>query len=355
MGAIRLLLAISVATAHLAGALFRDVDDAEKIIFNIGGGRAVFLFFVVSGFLMSYVLAEKYDYDAPAFYRARFVRIYPLWWALCLFVFITTPGIFGRPAADFAWTLILAGADWITALKTFPEPYPALLAHPLGVGWSLAVEVSFYLVAPFLLRSLTASIVAFVLSAAARGYIGHRYMPDPEWLCLAYYFAPTLLPFFLLGHFARLAWAWLPIDRRFGPVLLAASGALMMKANGYIENNWFYASTLFFAAALPPIFDLTRNNRRMNAAGDLTYPLYLTHTLTLMAVLLIGPQIRTALAAILPSAFSQFALGALGINIAFLVVAWATLALVERPLTRFAAELLQRRSRPIATSDQPAE
>jgi peptidoglycan/LPS O-acetylase OafA/YrhL len=60
VGAIRLFLALSVALAHLANETFPDVPRAQWPWFGLGGNWTVMMFFTVSGFLLSFVLDEKY-------------------------------------------------------------------------------------------------------------------------------------------------------------------------------------------------------------------------------------------------------------------------------------------------------
>jgi peptidoglycan/LPS O-acetylase OafA/YrhL len=50
----------------------------------------------------------------------------------------------------------------------------------------------------------------------------------------------------------------------------------------------FWGSVLFFAAALPGLFEATKGMRWLNLAGDLSYPIYLVHTSVLM---LFGPEV----------------------------------------------------------------
>ncbi len=83
---------------------------------------------------------------------------------------------------------------------------------------------------------------------------------------------------------------------------LAGGVALNCVANGKIlrdgkfdqiwvqpaAGDWFrfndYAAVVLFALALPGIFEATKNNRVSNWLGDLTYPLYLTHDMTMSAL-----------------------------------------------------------------------
>src|SRR5258708_17904710 len=64
-------------------------------------------------------------------------------------------------------------------------------------------------------------------------------------------------------------------------------------------GDWFrfndYAAVVLFALALPGIFEATKNNRVSNWLGDLTYPLYLTHYMTMSALFgLLGSLARPA-------------------------------------------------------------
>jgi hypothetical protein len=47
---------------------------------------AVEAFFVISGFYMALVLTERYDGHVGSFYRARALRIFPMYWALLALV-----------------------------------------------------------------------------------------------------------------------------------------------------------------------------------------------------------------------------------------------------------------------------
>jgi peptidoglycan/LPS O-acetylase OafA/YrhL len=352
MGLVRLWLALCVSTAHIQVFTFPDFAGAEHLFFNLGGNRAVILFFTVSGFLMSFVLDRKYSGRGGTleFYRARFLRIYPLWWAMIAITLV----VFGleplrKPIVDLALDLGLIGLDWRIALTTFPEPYAALFA-PLGIGWSLAPEIAFYLIAPFVLRSLALSAGIFAASLVVRLAILHDVLYGPKWLCLAYYWFPSVAMFFLLGHFARLIWKHLPVDRRLGLLLIPAAIACIEQAPiGYFDSPWFYASLLFFALALPPVFDLTKDSRLMASAGDLTYPLYLTHVAVLHPALLwipsFVPRLRETFAALPFSPFGQFAAVALVGNVVFLIAAFAAHRLIDRPLRRAMGVVLSSRWR----------
>lgn len=281
MGAIRFLLAIAVVVAHLNVFVFPEIPNQPLLLCGVSGTYAVMLFFVVSGFLMSFVLDEKYPPDRAgtlAFYRARFLRIYPLWWAMVvIIVYAVERRWLSHPAADLISTITLIGPELRTAFADYPLQH-STFPGPLGIGWSLAVEVLFYICAPFLLRANKVCAVLLVLLGAARYcvYLWHPY--GGQWVRFNYEFFPTLLPFFLAGHFARLIWQRLPFPYWIGLFTFAASLVEMYRSyGGAFDNLSFYMGVGMFALSMPPIFAMTKNSRLMKRLGDLTYPLYLTH------------------------------------------------------------------------------
>ena len=75
MGFLRTLLALSVVLDHLGGGY------ADHLV---GGRLAVQLFYVISGFLISYVLTATDNYQGATgkFYANRFLRLFPIYLAV---------------------------------------------------------------------------------------------------------------------------------------------------------------------------------------------------------------------------------------------------------------------------------
>ena len=106
MGMLRTLLALSVVLDHLGGG----TTD-----WLVGGRLAVQLFYVISGFLISYVLTATDHYrGAPGrFYANRALRLYPVYLAvaaLTLLAYAIDGGAFWRvyDGLPLAATLFLA-------------------------------------------------------------------------------------------------------------------------------------------------------------------------------------------------------------------------------------------------------
>lgn len=130
-----------------------------------GGVYGVDIFFVLSGYLITEVLANSRGQRGflGTFYFKRFLRLFPPLALICLVV-ATTCWIFGGKPSIYADALssILYTQSWTGALKDGFGFY-------LGHTWSLSVEEQFYLVWPliwlFLVRFRDAR-VTFGLSLA---------------------------------------------------------------------------------------------------------------------------------------------------------------------------------------------
>lgn len=292
MGAVRLFLACGVVLHHFRDQVLWHIGltaDSHWAL-NLVGGRAVVFFYIVSGFLMSYVLHEKYPYTRDgiaAFYRARFLRIYPLWWillALCLLIGMA-PRLAERSPLDWWPSFALIGSDWILMFSTYPTLDWTIFPKGSEIGWTLGAELGFYLLAPWLLRSTKLSIAVFALSAALRTILYWRLGPhSPDYIIWSYFFFPATIMFFLLGHFAQSLSRLVPLRLWPSLALLAASG--IMSYASPISEHWAptFMTSACFALSLPGLFAATKDSRTLNFLGDLTYPLYLFHSLMIAAL-----------------------------------------------------------------------
>lgn len=74
MGTLRLFLSLSVIVQHSQGSIFGMV--------GLGAWASVQMFYIISGFLMTLILNEKYvgPHQTSKFYINRFLRIFPLYY-----------------------------------------------------------------------------------------------------------------------------------------------------------------------------------------------------------------------------------------------------------------------------------
>lgn len=292
MGLLRLVLAIGVAISHFGADILlpNGLTFDYRWTLGIAGIHSVILFYVISGFLISYVLERKYPLTRDgtiAFYLARAERIYPLWLLVCVFVIVMYGGwlvwAHGRTVAQMFSLLFLFGSDWFTVGERLSGATTTVFFGPLGVAWTLGAELTFYVVAPFLFRSWRLLFAAILFSLVARILVSiFGPTESAAHITWMYFFFPCTFIFFIMGHLARVAYRLVNIPAVVGWLCLGASFAISENdPSGLVEGNLAFFSVMLFALALPALFEATKNFRVLNFLGDQTYPLYLTHLIAL--------------------------------------------------------------------------
>lgn len=297
MGPIRLFLALVVATDHARAVLMipSHTDVPNRFELGVNAGYAVMYFYVISGFLMSYVLKNSYSPTRSGtlkFYQSRFIRIFSLYWPMMILALSVNPGALttflqGRPCDTFTG-IFLFGIDWNLAFGQYPTTNWGASVVGLQPAWTLGAELTFYILAPFILRSRVAMFAILGASAIVRLVMVHKYGFDVLW---TYQFFPATVLFFVLGAIARDFADMLPLMKRpiVGVTLLAAVPLLLMVPHYADWDTFrFWLSYLCFAAAMPAVFACTKDSAPLNALGGLSYPLYMTHDLIVSSLVNFG-------------------------------------------------------------------
>ena len=144
-----------------------------------GGFVGVDVFLVISGFLITSILLRKKTQPNYSlwitlqdFYVSRFNRIAPAYFGMLLTVLFVA-AIFYAPDDYNTFKKGLENAAWFNSNKYFAEfgDYFAPSSHeqPLLHTWSLAVEIKFYILAPFMVLILPIRLLAFVFAALIVG------------------------------------------------------------------------------------------------------------------------------------------------------------------------------------------
>lgn len=137
--ALRGIAALMVVLSHLL--IIERKYSADQILgdWAIYGMAGVDLFFVISGFIMVYVMWDRPRgiKAAGEFLWGRASRIYPLYWIVSLVLLVLW---FVRP--DMVFSSIDTPPDILKSFALFPHEREPLLA----VGWTLVHEMYFYLV-----------------------------------------------------------------------------------------------------------------------------------------------------------------------------------------------------------------
>ena len=124
-----------------------------------GGGYGVQIFFVLSGFLITKLLILEFSetgrISVKDFFRRRALRLLPALWfmflVVSLYAITIAPEPFGRATLWGVFYGFFYISNWAQA---FPAFFPWGWLGLIGQTWSLAVEVQFYLIWPFILLCL---------------------------------------------------------------------------------------------------------------------------------------------------------------------------------------------------------
>ena len=239
--------------------------------------NGVAIFFVISGFIMSYI-TQNGERD---FLTRRVVRIVPMYWIATLALIIMGHR-FG----------LLRPSIWINSGLWFDLPrsllfLPAERFPVLGVGWTLNFEMYFYLVFAGAL-ALNRKLAPILTAAAILGVFGLDWAIGGR-IFLLHYYSHSYVHYFIHGIAVYYIWALLaPRTPYVAAMLCAAIVATWfgMQFGRPLLPDWilpqlWLGPTVVVAAALFMERSLSITWRPLTLLGDASYSLYLTHTIWL--------------------------------------------------------------------------
>jgi peptidoglycan/LPS O-acetylase OafA/YrhL len=300
MGTIRILLAFCVLASH-ADAMELDI---------MPGHVAVQLFFMISGFYMSFILNKKYSqWSVSVFYTNRLLRLFPTYLIVCLasaaVLYLLDVGVFTTldkmetaldagplVAASLVWTnLAVVGQEilyvvkidasngffsWFIGQADVNEAWKFLLVPQ---AWSLSMELWFYALAPFIVKWRNRPLgILFLMSLAMRLYIGSK---GPTYDLVARRFFPAELCLFLTGVFSYRLFEWNQ-KKNIKPYMagLVSFVALCLTILWYdgidLPGSLALLAVIAFLS-MPFLFGATRDNKFDTFLGRISYPVYMVH------------------------------------------------------------------------------
>lgn len=312
MGLLRLLLALAVVIHHTAPLYGYKMT---------GGPVAVQAFYMISGFYIGLVLNEKYTTRAAVrvFYENRFLRLFPTYW-IVLAISLATSWVFWRekgdplllhrwfalaPAMDLKGILfslfanvaiftqelfVFLGFDpsqgsYYFTSNFWREPQPVYYMAIVPQAWSLSLELTFYAIAPWLVRNAKVLIGVCVASLSLRFWLEGQGLAHDPW---HYRFFPNELFFFCAGslgyHFYRKHVREADFSTLGYKIALPITLVTTLLFQYVPIFNSAHVPWLYYAiigVCVPFLFYGTHRSAWDNFLGEMSYPIYISHFLVL--------------------------------------------------------------------------
>lgn len=267
------------------------------------GGAAVSFFFVLSGFILAYTYSDESGMKGTPrkFWRARFARIYPLYFLGFLIDAPRVVSFFVASTASLKAAAVKIGVAGMAYLTLLQSWHPRVTNTWNTPGWSLSTEAFFYAVFPALYlatRRWSLTVVFAVIASAwaaqlaAYGLLTHFRLVDGDaasFLTFWRSFPPLRLPEFALGvatgrlmlrgwvvgRESRVRWAGIAATVLI--VLLSASSGLMPEAlEVSLLAPLFAVVILALGSGAVPTFDWL-NGSLLVLLGRASYAVYVLH------------------------------------------------------------------------------
>jgi peptidoglycan/LPS O-acetylase OafA/YrhL len=363
---LRFFAAFAIMMLH-GGMIWQMPAGIASLSLNQG----VSFFFVLSGFILTYVYRELRSLKAVfLFYVTRLARIWPVHIAATILLFIVLPAtayvLRSRQGLELAALYVTLTQAWLPIWDSFLQLN--------GISWTISVEWFFYLLFPLFLLDWRTSewvklLVAAVPALLVIAFSNAIHAPQGDWAPgltehgLIYIFPPSRLFEFVFGVVCAKTWLSTMADRRptavvsfvfelvavvgvyfalryCGPTsrtqfvndIGGSAGAHWLLVNGFTPA---FAFLIFvFASSTGPLATFV-GSRLLVRLGEISFSLYMVHTIVL-DIFERYPRTITAL-----TSYSVFVFWAVSI-----LTAYCMWHFVETPARRAIVRVLRRCSKP---------
>lgn len=268
VGTWRLLLATLVAASHLWANMVQGY-----------AAYAVWAFFVLSGYLMTFVVMHKYGFDRTGlanFAFNRFLRIYPGYFVALAFGIIVilwlahncVEGVRLNPELTMPY-----GWGWLNPLTLLPVFSRNGL--PVAVSNALSVEIGAYFLIPVMARSASTAWMALIVSVIATWNYGLHPVSFADRYVL---FLPCLMTFAtgsLLCHYREALLRF--VMPRLSVLVWLVHGGLWIRWDWIPWTIGLYTS-MILSAWVTISLTAHKSGKIDSLLGDMSYPVYLIHT-----------------------------------------------------------------------------
>lgn len=261
-----------------------------------GGARGVQLFYIASALTLFLSMAARKEREQRAslrFFMRRFFRISPLFY-LAIIVYTAYDGMAPRFMAPngIEWWHIISTALFIHGW------HPESINSVVPGGWSIAVEMTFYLLVPFLFLKLNnikltlialflSLIISRIMSSGVVYYLSPYYPDSQQYLVqvFSFFWFFNQLPVFITGILLyHIVIKYPQADKKTALILLLAglymlAGFLNMRSLGDLLPQHFMYGGAFLVFSLSLHYSPQRVfvNIITIWIGRLSFSLYLVH------------------------------------------------------------------------------
>ena len=326
------------------------VLHALQNFFFLNGATGVSVFFVLSGFLITYLILSEIDLrgrlDVGAFYIRRALRIWPLYFAVVTFALVIYPylkarmGMGSTPTTRTLFYYVFLSNFDVLNISHFCKGSAAMASN---VTWSVAVEEQFYLLWPVLFFLVAKRFQGYVFGAVLLLSVSFRALNIDHDYTLDYHSLSVCGDLAMGGLAAYWSLRSATFKNSFekrsacGRLTAYALGLLFMVAAppllgyGYGNLPLRLLSTAFYAFVIldqnfsaSDSFKLSKS-RFMSNWGKYTYGLYLLHPVALLVLTLVPRILHRDATGFLP----DFLIGTLGLGLSMLM-SYVSYNVVER-------------------------
>lgn len=290
---LRFFAAMLVVIAHLNLQIYGIPPNITNL-----GGFGVDIFFVVSGFIMPYIIFGGLYQDgcthqmtARSFITRRIIRIWPMYLitilTAILLSYLVFVGFFNQPTADFTYLFNSSKINFIWFIETMT--FTHLNRPPIfNPGWTLQFEFAFYLMIGLLLSFKVKKINTLeFLIILLFIFLVMLSLVLPNNLLIKLFSNHIIFEFILGVYLYRLLSSGFTIPSYFAIVVILLTLPIFFVLNSYIKasTSEFYRAFLwgwmafFLVLSTLSLEKHLKGSRIFLLLGDSSYSLYLTHGL----------------------------------------------------------------------------
>lgn len=281
-------------------------------VFAEAGPLGVIFFFVLSGFLITYLLFTEQDQfktiSVRKFYIRRFLRIWPLYYLVVFIGFFILPqsDLFHIPVvSDWNYAPEVFWGNFFLFMIVFPNLAMAVFGPFPNIGqlWSIGVEEQFYLIWPWFIRTMKKHlraivwfIVGFVAFKALVLFIGYRFQPN-NWQVLTSFLAMTKLESMAIGGLGSwvlfhkkdqlLKWVYHPFVQ-VGTLISVVM--LIYVTPTFLQDGIHVVYSVLFLVVILNVSSNTRSILKLehpvlHSLGRISYGMYMYHMMVILGVM----------------------------------------------------------------------